>query len=416
MTTALETHRSAELAARLRRSLPGGDTRTGTFYRPYPVAIERGDGYRIWDVDGNEYIDCLGNFTSLVHGYNAPEIVQAIERQIRSGTAFASPHSLQADVAERLRERVASVEHVRYANSGTEAIILALRAARAFTGRDAIVKAAGGYHGFWEQLPMTLGARGIPQVVTDLVVEHDYNDVESLRAAARSRGDIAAIIIEPVLTASGVIAARPDYLAEARRLADEIGALLIFDEIVTLRLDFEGYQQVIGVRPDLTTFGKIIGGGLPVGAVGGREDVLAVYDPSQPGSITHSGTFNGNALTMAAGCASLDRLTRDEVERINALGARLAEGIRAGLDDVVVTQVGSIAQVHFETGPLIASAGDANMASERLTRFHSAALREGVYLASRGMMVVSTAMDERVVDEAVRRLVAAGEVSRDGAG
>ena len=415
MTTTLETQRSAELATRLRRSLPGGDTRTGTFYRPYPVAIERGDGYRIWDVDGNEYIDCLGNFTSLVHGYNAPEIVQAIERQIRSGTAFASPHSLQADVAERLRERVASVEHVRYANSGTEAIILALRAARAFTGRDAIVKAAGGYHGFWEQLPMTLGARGIPQVVTDLVVEHDYNDVESLRAAARSRGDIAAIIIEPVLTASGVIAARPDYLAEARRLADEIGALLIFDEIVTLRLDYEGYQQVVGVRPDLTTFGKIIGGGLPVGAVGGREDVLAVYDPSQPGSITHSGTFNGNALTMAAGCASLDRLTRDEVERINALGARLAEGIRAGLDDVVVTQVGSIAQVHFETGPLIASAGDANMASERLTRFHSAALREGVYLASRGMMVVSTAMDESVVDETVRRLVAAGVASREQA-
>ena len=415
MTTALETQRSAELAARLRRSLPGGDTRTGTFYRPYPVAIERGDGCRIWDVDGNEYIDCLGNFTSLVHGYNAPEIVAAIERQIRSGTAFASPHSLQADVAERLRERVSSVEHVRYANSGTEAIILALRAARAFTGRDAIVKAAGGYHGFWEQLPMVLGGRGIPQVVTDLVVEHDYNDVESLRAAARSRDDIAAIIIEPVLTASGVIAARPEYLAEARRLADEIGALLIFDEIVTLRLDYEGYQRVIGVRPDLTTFGKIIGGGLPVGAVGGREDVLAVYDPSIPGSITHSGTFNGNALTMAAGCASLDRLTRDEVARINALGARLAEGLRADLDDVVVTQVGSLAQVHFGTGPTIATARDANLASERLTRFHSAALREGVYLASRGMVVVSTAMDEIVVDEAVRRLVAAGEASRDEA-
>ena len=141
MSTALETQRSADLAARLRRSLPGGDTRTGTFYRPYPIAIERGDGFRIWDVDGNEYIDCLGNFSSLVHGYSAPEIIAALTAQLQNGTAFAAPHAYQADVAERLRERVSSVEHVRFGNSGTEAILLALRAARAFTGRECCARA-----------------------------------------------------------------------------------------------------------------------------------------------------------------------------------------------------------------------------------------------------------------------------------
>jgi glutamate-1-semialdehyde 2,1-aminomutase len=314
---------------------------------------------------------------------------------------------LQAEVAERIKARLASAEHVRYANSGTEAMMIAIRAARAFTGRSGIVKARGGYHGFWEQLQMAPGGAGVPAAVDALVSDHHFNDVDDLRAAVEGRDDLAAIVVEPVMTAAGVIEGDPAYLAEARRLATEHGALLVLDEIVTLRLAPTGWQGVVGVRPDLTTLGKIIGGGLPVGAVAGRADVLAVFDPTRPGHVVHSGTFNGNAMTLAAGRASLDGLTPDEIVRINGLGARLADSLRAGLPGAVVTQVGSILQVHVETGPVIRRYADTNMASPLLARFHRATLEHGVFMAARGLLAVSTAMDEAVVDDAAERLARA---------
>jgi glutamate-1-semialdehyde 2,1-aminomutase len=402
---AIPTARSGELAERLRAVLPGGDTRTGTFYPPYPLALTRGQGYRVWDVDGNEFIDCVNNFTSLVHGNAAPAIVEALKAQAELGTAFPAPIELQAEVAERICDRVASVERVRFANSGSEAVLLAIRAARAFTGRDEIVKAHGGYHGFWEQVPMAFGAPGIPKAVQELASEVDFNDAGQLEDVMRRRGDrVAAILLEPVMTAAGVIAGSGDYLRLARDLADRYGALLVLDEIVTLRLHRGGYQAVAGVDPDLTTMAKIIGGGLPVGAVGGRADVLDVYNPLRPGHIVHSGTFNGNAMTLAAGRASLDLLTQTEIDRINALGDRLAGRLQQLLPEAVVTSVGSLIQVHFGTGPEIRCYRDTNMQSETLTRFHLASLEEGVYFASRGLLNLSTAMDEATVDEIADRL------------
>jgi glutamate-1-semialdehyde 2,1-aminomutase len=405
----LQTQRSAATIERLQRVLPGGDTRSITYFEPFPLVLVRGEGCRVWDADGNVFIDALNNYTALVHGHAAPGIVHALERQAPRGTVFPAPSELQGEVAERLCERVDSVERVRFTNSGSEAVMLAIRAARAITGRDVIVKAEGGYHGSWEQVPMAaLVERGTPRAVQDLVHFVPYNDAEALAATMREHGDrVAALIFEPVL-GRGVIAGDAAFFAAARRLADEHGALLVADEVVTARLAWGGYQSVLGVRPDLTTFGKVIGGGLPVGAVGGSEEVMSVFDPRRPGHLPHAGTFNGNAMTMAAGRASLDLLTAAEIERINALGEHLAESLRnafraSGLDDEMTT-CGSFLHHHPRAPQIVGSLQESALIARRRAAMHLACLEEGVYLAPRGMLNLSTAMDDEVIEELVSRI------------
>jgi glutamate-1-semialdehyde 2,1-aminomutase len=407
----LTTARSRELIERLSRSIPGGNTRSLAYFPPYPLAISHGSGCRVWDVDGNEFVDLLNNYTATVHGHAVPAINEAMSKQAALGTVFPAPAEAQAELAERIVDRVASVEKVRFANSGTEAVMMAVRAARAFTGREKIIKAEGGYHGMWEQVPVsrpqdTLSERrtATPEGVAALVRMVDYNDVAELEAAMEEDGeDIAAIILEPV-TGTGVLTGTPEYFAAARRLADEHGALLICDEVITLRLAVGGYQEVLGVRPDLTTMGKIIGGGLPVGAFGGREEVMSVFDPRLPDHLHHSGTFNGNLMTMAAGCVALDLLTRDKIERLNALGERLANGLRQIFSQrkelrAVVLNCGSLVHVNFETEGEIRNYSDLNLDSPVMAAFHLAALDEGAYFAPRCFMNTSTAMDEQIIDD-----------------
>src|SRR5918998_936675 len=328
----IRTERSREIFGRLERSIPGGNTRSLAYYPPYPLVISSGSGCRIWDADGNEFVDLLNNYTASVHGHAVPTVNEAMRDQATLGTAFPAPGELQAELAERIVGRVASVEKLRFANSGTEAVMMAVRGARAFTGREKIVKAEGGYSGMWEQVPISWPQdpyRAVmPEGVRELVSMVDYNDVGQLEAVMEEQGEeVAAIILEPV-TGTGVFAGTPEYFAAARRLADEHGALLICDEVITLRLAMGGFQEVLGVVPDLTTMGKIIGGGLPVGAFGGCEEVMSVFDPRLPNHLHHSGTFNGNLMTMAAGSVALDLLTEEEIERLNALGERLAGGLR----------------------------------------------------------------------------------------
>jgi glutamate-1-semialdehyde 2,1-aminomutase len=323
---------------------------------------------------------------------------------------FPAPGELQAELAERIVGRVSSVEKVRFANSGTEAVMMAVRGARAFTGREKIVKAEGGYDGMWEQVPMSRPddsdpyRAAIPEGVRELVRMVDYNDRAQLEAAMLEEGgEVAAIILEPV-TGTGVFEGTPEYFAVARRLADRYGALLICDEVITLRLAFGGFQEVLGVRPDLTTMGKIIGGGLPVGAFGGRADVMAIFDPSTPHHLHHSGTFNGNLMTMAAGCVTLDLLTQIEIERISTLGERLADGLRGLLAERpdlqgFVNSCGSLLHVNFGTDGEVRKFSDLNLDSPMAARFHLAALEEGVYFAPRGFMNTSTAMDEQAIDD-----------------
>jgi glutamate-1-semialdehyde 2,1-aminomutase len=397
---------SARLFERMARVMPAGSTRTTTFYEPFPIAIERGDGYRLWDVDGNDYIDLLANYTAHVHGHAVPAIVAAVDRAMRSGSAHPAPLVIQAELAERICSRVPSVEKVRFTNSGNEAVMVAVRAARALTGREKLVKAIGGYHGSWEQVAigssedehLTAGDRkgepGIPAAIAQMLHSVRYNDIAHLETTMSEHGqDIAAILLEPVL-GHIVEEGSAAYLRRARELADEHGALLILDEVITLRLHEGGVQSVVDVTPDLTTMAKVIGGGLPVGAVGGSDASMSIFDPRNASFIEHHGTFNGNAPTMAAGCVSLDLLPQSEIDRINALGSRLAAAIRESLAasplDLSLTSSGSIMNLRGDVGDL--------------TRLYLAALDAGIYMAPRGMLCVSTAMDDGVIDDAISRI------------
>lgn len=404
-----ETAASRKFFERLGRSMPGANTRSATYFSPYPLTLARGEGPFIWDADGNRFIDLVNNYTSLVHGHAHPVIGEAIESALHSGTVQPAPVELQAGLSERIAGRVASVEQVRFTNSGTEANMNAIRLARAVTGRDRVLKADWGYHGSWEGLPsLKTEVVGVPGAVRDLVEWVDYNAAEQIERAMAAHGsDVAAIILEPVLGA-GVIPGESEFILAARKAADEHGALLVLDEVVTLRLVYGGCQDRLGVRPDLTTFGKIIGGGLPIGALGGPAELMVHFDPRRPESIPHSGTFNGNMLSMAAGIASLDLLPVLEIERINGLGGRLAEGLRAAVAehgaDAVVTRDGSLVQIHFDTGPEVRSGADLRPGSPTLAGFHLAALNSGVFIAPRGEFNVTTAMDGDLVDEVVARL------------
>jgi glutamate-1-semialdehyde 2,1-aminomutase len=411
---------SKRLHEQFRRSMPGGDTRSITWFAPYPVVIDHASGHELVDADGIRYIDLLNNYTALVHGHAHPRIVEAIAAQAARGTVYPAPHAGQAALAEELVRRVPSVDRVRFTNSGSEAVMQAIRAARAFTRRPLLVKADGGYHGSWDQVPLTAGEadeQGTPAEISSLVRLVPYNDLGALeRLMAREGERVAAILLEPVM-GEGAIVGEDAYLHGVRDIATRHGALMVLDEVITFRLARGGRQSAVGVSPDLTTFGKVIGGGLPVGAVGGSERVMAVFDPSRPGAVHHSGTFNGNAMTTAAGVVSLELLTEAEIERINALGARLAAGLREAVAESglqgVVTQCGSLLHLHFEVDSEPRHFADLRLDSPTLERVHLACMEEGLFIAPRGLMNTSTALDEALVAEAVARFGrAAARVAR----
>jgi glutamate-1-semialdehyde 2,1-aminomutase len=415
--------RSAALHAAARKVMPGGDTRTVAFHAPYPLAVAEGRGCRITDADGRTYIDLLNNYTSLIHGHGHPVVVAAVAAHLPTGTAFPAPNEAQTRLAEILTERVASVDMVRFCNSGTEAVMNALRAARAFTGRDLIVKMEGGYHGTYDDVEVSvhpdprdplagpdhapqavLGTGGVPANTTDNVLVTPLNDSDAIERLMRERGDeVAAVIIEPVMGSAGMLPADLSYLEILRALTLEHGSLLIFDEVMSFRLEPGGVQQHYRVRPDLTTFAKIIGGGFPVGGFGGRAAVMEQFDPLRPAPLWQSGTFNGNLITMAAGVAAMEAYTPAEVARINALGERLRVGLRRTLEELgligTVTGYGSFASLHLGV-ERVRSYRDAAVSDKGLARLlHLSLLLEGVFVAPRLMMCTSTAMDETTIDE-----------------
>jgi glutamate-1-semialdehyde 2,1-aminomutase len=415
--------RSAALHETARRVMPGGDTRTVAFHAPYPLVITEGRGCRIEDADGRTYVDLLNNYTSLIHGHAHPAIVAAVSERLPFGTAFPAPNEAQTQLAEIIVDRVASVDMIRFCNSGSEAVMNALRAARAFTGRDVVVKMEGGYHGTYDDVEVSvrpdprnpaagpdraptalLGTRGVPENTIDNVLVTPLNDIEAVERLMRERGtDIAAVIVEPVMGSSGMLPADHGFLEALRVLTLEHDALLIFDEVMSFRLEPGGMQQHYRVRPDLTTFAKIIGGGFPVGGFGGRASVMEQFDPLRPAALSQSGTFNGNLITMVAGVAAMEAYTPAEVGRINALGERLRDGLRAALQDAgvpgAVTGYGSFAGVHLGA-TAVHTYRDAALTDKRLARLlHLALLLEGIYVAPRLTMCTSTAMDDATIDE-----------------
>lgn len=402
------TPASAALFARAREVLPGGDTRTGTFHAPYPLFVSHGDGCWLTDADGRRTLDTLYNFTSLLHGHAFPPVVEAIRTQAARGTVHGTANELQVELAEVLRARVPTVERLRFCNSGTEATMGAIRAARAFTKKPAILKMAGGYHGSHDPVSIAMSAASsdlppgvTPGVAADVVIG-GFNDLDRTATLIRRHRDrLAAVIVEPML-GSGALVADRAYLEGLRAVTAECGVLLILDEVITFRLGVGGLQEVFGVRPDLTSFGKIMGGGLPVGAFGGRADVMATFDPSRPGSISHSGTYNGNATTMAAGLAALAHFDQTAVTALNAAGdhlrARLNDTIAREDIEAVVTGYGSLMQLHL-TAPPVRTPEAALTEDVRFVKLmHLALANRDVFSSTRQLYVVATVMGEAEID------------------
>jgi glutamate-1-semialdehyde 2,1-aminomutase len=366
---------SRELFARFREHLPGGETRTLTFYEPYPVVIARGEGATLVDVDGNRYVDVLNNYTSLVHGHAFPPVVAAIAEAARDGVAFPAPHPRQLRWAELLTGRYPAAELVRFTNSGTEAVILAARIARRVTGRSRLLLFEGAYHGTG---PEFAGEGGD-------VLRVPYGEVPELDES------VAAVFVEPFLGSGGVVEGGAEFLHALRGEARRAGAVFVLDEVQSLRNAFHGVHAELGLEPDLVLMGKIVGGGIPVGAVGGSRDVLGATAADRAGSLAHSGTFNGNPLAAAAGIACLEALDAEAIAALNRRAVELAARIStAGAE---VRRSGSIMQV----------------GSPDPARLHLALLVEGVYAAPRGMLNLSTVMTDaqlETVAEAYARALA----------
>ncbi len=396
------TPKSAAQFAQAQRALPGGDTRTSTFFTPYPTYIERGEGARLHDVDGNVLLDFLNNYTSLIHGNAFPPIVEAAQRQMARGSAWAAPTGNQVRLASLICERVPSVEQLRFTNSGTEATMQAIRAARAFSGRDVIVMIEGGYHGTHDSVSSGVG---IPRGTREATLSIPFNDAQALAAIVNERNDVAAVIVEPLMGSIGMIVAEHDYLQQLRAITAAHDVLLIMDEVQTFRLDTGGAQHLFNVQPDLTTFAKIIGGGFPVGAFGGRADIMAQFDP-RGGKIAHGGTFNGNAVTMAAGLAAMENLTPERIEHANALGDALRDDLRDVLAEQrvrgEVSGLGSLVGVHLTTQPLRSARDAATMPNELRNLLHLALINRGVFTSRSNMMNTSTVMSDADVNNAIQ--------------
>lgn len=422
----MDTANSATLYERAKKVMPGGNTRHTVYRTPHQVYAAKGEGCRIIDIDGNVRIDAVGNFTSLIHGYGSKRIIEAARRQIDLGLCFGMPTSGEVELSEMLIERLPSVEQLRYCNSGTEAVMNAIKVARAFTGRPKIAKCEGAYHGTYdvvetsqEARPENWGdiespisvptSRGTPQGILDDVVIIPFNNVEKGEAILRAKGNtLAAVLVDVMPNRAGLVPATPEFLAMLRRVTQEIGALLILDEVITFRLGYNGAQGRFEIDPDITVLGKVIGGGFPIGAVGGRKEVMAVYDPSLgPPAVQHGGTFSANPMSMMAGIAALEDLTPASFEHLERLGERLDRGLNELFDrlgiDAQVTGLGSLRRLHLNRAPLtdFRSTFATGDSAKRVAELSRLLFDEGVIIASNGLMALSTPMTEEDIDEII---------------
>jgi glutamate-1-semialdehyde 2,1-aminomutase len=421
--------RSEELFERARAVIPGGVSSPVRAFQAVggtPPFMARAEGARIWDADGRSFIDYVGSWGPMILGHAHPAVLEAVLEAAARGTSYGAPCALEVELAERVVRHVPSVERVRFVSSGTEATMSALRVARGFTGRGKVLKFDGCYHGHADSLLVaagsgvaTLGIPGSPGVpegtVADTLVA-PYNDVAAAEAAVAAHGsDLAAVIVEPVCGNMGTVAPKPGYLEALREITRENGTLLVFDEVMTgFRLAPGGAQQLYGIQPDLTCLGKILGGGLPAAAYGGRADIMATVAPEGP--VYQAGTLSGNPLAMAAGAALLDLLAKPGTyESLEVTSARLEEGLRRAAADagatVTVNRVGSMITVFFCPGPVTDYATAKASDTRRFARFFHAMLERGVYLppAQFEAAFVSLAHGEEEIGATV---AAAGEAFR----
>jgi len=421
---------SAKLFDRAAKVMPGGNSRHTVFFPPYPIYATRAAGARVWDADGIVRRDFINNYSSLIHGHSHPQIVEAIVAQAERLLSIAMPTEQEIELAEIICDRISGAERIRFTNSGTEGVMLTIKTARAFTGRTKIAKIEGSYHGSEDTASVSVnpdpalwgdpdaptsvpGPGGTQNIARDVVVL-PMNDVQAGRRILRAHAaDLAAAILDPMPSQLGYEAATAEFVTMLREETRRAGALLIFDEVYSFRLGFNGAQGRLGVTPDLTALGKIIGGGLPVGAVGGRADIMETVFDARAGRprMTHGGTFNANPMTMVAGATAMKLYDRGAFDRLSALGDRLRAGLReavkiAGVPGVVAGASSMISLTHIErpTGShrdRVAAMQEYPEARPRAERFFRGMLNRGFIIGAAGLFVLSTAHTETDIDEAV---------------
>jgi glutamate-1-semialdehyde 2,1-aminomutase len=419
---------SARLYDRAVHVMPGGNSRHTVYFPPYPIYAVRGEGARIWDADGVDRLDLISNYSSLIHGHNHPAIVAAIVEQAHRLLSVAMPTEKEVELAELICARLPAVDQLRFTNSGTEGVMLTIKAARAFTGRAKIAKIEGAYHGSddtasvstapdpqrWGEAcaPASVPGAGGTQHIAEDVVVLPMNDVENGRRILRAHGaDLAGAILDPLPSHLGYQAATAEFVAMLREETTRAGALLIFDEVYSFRLGYNGAQGALGAKPDLTALGKVIGGGLPIGAVGGRADIMeAVFDPrgGRP-KMRHGGTFNANPMTMAAGVAAMTLLDLPAFDRLSGLGDRLRKGLGeavkiSGAPATVRGATSMTSLIHLEadlpTHRHVIQAMEAHPeAAKRAEAFFRHLLNHGVMIGAPGHFVLSTALTEADIDQ-----------------
>jgi len=419
----MQTTKSSEIFDRALQVMPGGNTRHTIFFPPYPPYAIKAKGCSVQDVDGVEYIDFVNNYSSLIHGHNHPRIIEAVKRQLDCLTAVALPTEAEVNLAELLCDRVPGIAQIRFCNSGTEAVMFAIKAARAVTGRSKIVKVEGCFHGSYDPGEVSLAAspddwgdydhprsvalnQGTPQQVLNDVVIIPFNDCETAEKLIRQHAaDLSAVVIDPIPSRMNFVHAQEKYLQMLRDVTHELDILLIFDEVFSFRLGKGGVQDNTGIIPDLTTLGKIIGGGFPVGAFGGSKEVMKVFDGQHRfPNVFHGGTLSGNPISMVAGAAAISIMTDAEYLRLNALGdyARLAleNALEATGTKGQVYGQGSLVGLRFSDAraenyrEFIGDGSDIKL----MQCLHQDLLSDGILCVPSGLFTLSTAMSETEID------------------
>ncbi len=386
--------KTAAFHERAKAVMPGGNTRTVLYSAPFPIRAERAEGSTIWDVDGHSYLDLVGEYSAGIYGHSNPHIKKAVAEALERGLNMGSQHTQEVVFAEAVTKRF-DLDLVRFTNSGTEANMMALAAARCFTGRKKIMPMEGGYHG--GTLYFSHGASPV-NAPFDCVMAH-FNGVEQTRSLiAQNAGELAAIILEPMLGGGGCLPATAGFLAMLREETAKRGIVLIFDEVMSSRLHPNGLSAQFGIQPDLKTLGKYIGGGMSFGAFGGKREIMQQFDPSRPGALPHAGTFNNNTLTMSAGHVGITEIfTAEACVALNARGDKL----RHDVNDLFMryqasmqaTGMGSMLTLHPVLGE-IASPADTEKADNRLKRLlYLDLLDQGIYIAERGFMALSLVIE-----------------------
>ena len=409
--------------------IPGGTSRLHYHYTPFPIYARSAGGCRLVDVDGVERIDFLNNMTSLIHGHAHPKIMAAIVAQLGRGTVWSEPGEAEVMLAKAMVDRVESLDQIRFANSGTEAVMLAVKMARAFTGRAKIAKFEGAYHGYYDYVQVSFGGTpanwgpedqpasvpttgGLPPSLLDEVLVVQYNDRAAVERLMQQRGgELAALLVDPMSVRTGAPMPEPGFLEFLTEITRQYGVVLIYDEVISFRVGYHGAQGRYGGTPDLTTFGKVMGGGLAVGAVGGRIELMAMLDPTKgTPKVLSGGTFSGNPLTMVAGVAALEDWTPAAVDRLNAMGERLRrEGNQAFHDAGEPGQLtgdGSLFRIVLTSDRVTNYRSGVRNAQPagRMAELHRHLMGSGIIIGKTGLGCLSTPMTEAEVDSFVTAL------------